>query len=160
MECLSDLMDLHQERISGYQNVLSALGSEEYYLETLFTAFIKQSEGMKAELEREASEYGIRMRVSPDTGRFGLTWSVVKTVFNSRMPTRPLDKCKSGENALLIAYHGMEGSDGLDLKIRELVKKQKREIIAARDWIAHFESLLSPSKQSEGDGQFAAVAAS
>lgn len=161
IECLSDLIDLHQERISGYQNVLHALGSEENCLETLFTAFIKQSEGMKAELDREANEYGIRKQLTAGSGKFGLTWSVVKTVFNSRMPARPLDKCKSGENALLIAYHGMEGSEGLDQKMRELVKKQKREIIAARDWITHFESLLPPPKHPQNDMQLAtAIAAS
>lgn len=141
-ECLYDLIDLHQERINGYKNLFNMLEGEEYCLETLFMAFIKQSENMKAELIREANNCGITIQSTSDASRFGLNWSVVKTVFNSRMPALPLAKCKSGENALLIAYHGVERSDGLDLKIWELIKKQKREIIAARDWITHFESLL------------------
>lgn len=147
-ECLYDLIDFHKERINGYKKALSALGAEERCLETLFNAFIKQSESMKTELDNMAARCGIAVQLHSE--RFGLAWSVVKAVFDSRMPSPSLDRCKSGENALLIAYHGVEGSDGLDLELRELVKKQKREIIAARDWIAHFENfLMTPAKQQQ-----------
>jgi len=151
-ECLHDLIDFHKERINGYKKALSALNVDERCLETLFNAFIKQSENMKAELNDLAYRCGIAARLRSE---MGLTWSVVKAVFDSRMPTHSLERCKSGENALLIAYHGVEGSDGLDLEIREVVKKQKREIIAARDWIAHFERFMMMPTTSQQ--QLAAV---
>ncbi|WP_257657582.1 hypothetical protein [Parapedobacter lycopersici] len=146
-ECLYDLIDFHKERINGYRKALNMLGNGEQCLETLFNAFIKQSENMKVELDNMATHCGIVLHLHSE--QFGLAWSVVKAVFDSRMPTYSLDRCKSGENALLIAYHGVEGSEGLDVELRELVKRQKREIIAARDWIAHFENFLLESPKQD-----------
>ena len=107
---------------------------------------------MKIELMEAAKHWGIMSLHHDVSNRFGLAWSVVKTVFGSRMPSYSLDKCKSGENALLIAYHGVESTNGLDLEMRALVKKQKREIIAAREWVAHFEHL----PEQEAKQQFTA----
>lgn len=154
-ECLSDLIDFHNERITGYKKALGMLVSGEQCLETLFNAFIKQSENMKVELSDVASRYGLTVQLQSEG--FGTAWSVVKAVFDSRMPSYSLDRCKSGENALLIAYHSVEGSNGLDMELRDLVKKQKREIIAARDWITHFENFLLAGAAAKPSQQLAAV---
>lgn len=141
MECLRDLVAFHTERINGYNALLTRLRPEEQRLATLFDAFIKQSTTMKEELAQMGVLWGIDQSALEHHGKLGLAWSMVKAVFSSRMPSYSLDKCKSGENALLIAYHSVEGTDGLAPSIRLLVNRQKRDVIAARDWIAHFEGL-------------------
>ncbi len=147
MECLQDLAAFHSERIDGYEAMLSALVPTDRHLATLFQAFIKQSVGMKDELVQIGSLWEIDRAQLEHGCKFGLAWSVVKTVFSSRMPSYVLDKCRSGENALLIAYHSVEGTDGLEPAVRQLVKRQKRELIAARDWILHFEGLRAEPSQ-------------
>lgn len=153
VECLQDLVAFHSERISGYQALLNRLSADEQHLSTLFEAFIKQSIAMKLELMEMGAQYGLAERQLV-AGQFGLAWSVVKTVFSSRMPGYVLDKCRSGENALLIAYHSIEGTDGLQSALRSLINRQKREVIAARDWILHFERFGSSSVPQQ---QLAAV---
>ncbi|MFC3199028.1 hypothetical protein ACFOET_15495 [Parapedobacter deserti] len=148
-ECLRDLVAFHAERIKGYETMLASLTPDEGHLVALFEAFIKQSAQMKGELLQSGVQWGLMEDEVPLDGQFGLAWSVVKTVFSSRMPSYSLAKCKSGENALLIAYHCVEGTDGLYPPMRSLVNKQKREVIAAREWITHFEGLGSPSVQQE-----------
>lgn len=144
MECLQDLVAFHSERISGYQVLLNGLSADEQHLATLFDAFIKQSIAMKLELIDMGARSGLAETQLTTGGRFDLAWSVVKAVFSSRMPSYALDKCRSGENALLIAYHSVEGTDGLQSSLRALVNRQKRELIDARDWILHFERLRTP----------------
>ncbi|SFB85160.1 hypothetical protein SAMN05421747_101513 [Parapedobacter composti] len=145
MECLHDLVAFHTERIKGYETLLTALPPESQHLTTLFDAFIKQSVDMKAELLGAAGAvWGAGEKQAQQQGKFGLAWSVVKAVFSSRMPTYPLEKCKSGENALLIAYHSIEGTEGLHPSVRTLVNRQKREVIDARDWIVPFERRGTP----------------
>lgn len=148
-ECFRDLVAFHSERIDGYRRMLTKLAPQEQHLTALFDAFIAQSMRMKEELLQVSMQLGIDERVLQrhDDGRFGLALSVVKTVFSSRMPSYSLDKCKSGENALLIAYHCIEGTDGLPPRIRLLVNKQKREVIGARDWIGHFDGLPNETAQ-------------
>lgn len=143
MECLQDLVAFHSERINGYQALLNRLSADEQHLATLFEAFIKQSTTMKLELLERGAQCGLMEPQLASNGHFGLAWSVVKAVFSSRMPSYALDKCRSGENALLIAYHSVEGTDGLQSSVRVLVNRQKREVIAARDWISHFERFCS-----------------
>ncbi len=145
MECLQDLVAFHSERINGYQALLNRLMAEEQHLATLFEAFIKQSITMKLELMDMGARWGLAESQLTAGGQFGLAWSVVRVVFSSRMPSYALDKCRSGENALLIAYHSVEGTDGLQSSLRALVNRQKREVIAARDWITHFERFCSHS---------------
>jgi len=143
-ECLRDLVAFHSERIAGYEAMLSKLALEEQCLATLFNAFIKQSVQLKRELLEVGAVWGMgEDQLQYDNGKFGLAWSVVKTVFSSRIPSYSLDKCKSGENALLIAYHCVEGTEGLQPSVRLLINRQKREVIAARNWIVHFEGLRS-----------------
>ncbi len=149
MECLRDLIAFHTERINGYERMLTTLSTEEQQLATLLNAFIRQSKNMKKELLHASALLGLDDIRLHHESRFGLAWSVVKAVFSSRMPNYALDKCKSGENALLIAYHSVEGTDGLQPEIRTLVNKQKREVIEAREWIGYFERLPPrPVKQS------------
>ncbi|GGC34433.1 hypothetical protein GCM10011386_28160 [Parapedobacter defluvii] len=147
VECLQDLEAFHSERINGYQALLSRLAADEQHLVTLFEAFIKQSVAMKLELREAGSQWGLTESQLAMGGQFGLAWSIVKAVFSSKMPGYVLDKCRSGENALLIAYHSIEGTDGLPSSLRLLINRQKREVIAARDWISHFERLGGHSVQ-------------
>jgi len=149
MECLQDLVAFHMERINGYRVLLTRISAEEQHLTTLFEAFIKQSMTMKMELAVMGTQYGLEETQLEFSGQFGLAWSVVKAVFSSRMPGYVLDKCRSGENALLIAYHSIEGTDGLQSPLRQLINRQKREIIGARDWIVHFERLGNPPLQPQ-----------
>ena len=149
MECLRDLVAFHTERISGYEAMLNKLAPDEQHLGTLFNAFIKQSANMKDELLQMGSLWGLDEEQLQHPGRYGLAWSMVKAVFFSRMPSYSLDKCKSGENALLIAYHSVEGTHGLQDPVRLLVNRQKREVIEARDWIAHFSTLLPRTERKE-----------
>ncbi len=145
VECLRDLVAFHHERVAGYRKMLTNLSTSEQHLCTLFNAFIAQSSTMGDELARLGQEWGFDGNESED-GKYGLARSVVKTVFSSKMPCYLLEKCRSGENALLIAYHSIETTDGLAESVRLIINRQKREIIAARDWIAHFESLPLPQQ--------------
>lgn len=145
VECLRDLVAFHQERIAGYRAMMGNLAPSEQHLNTLFNAFISQSTSMGDELVRLMREWGCDGNALED-GRYGLAWSVVKAVFSSKMPCYLLDKCRSGENALLIAYHTIEKTDGLAEPVRLLINRQKRDIIAAREWMVHFESLHIPQQ--------------
>ena len=149
MECLRDLVAFHTERISGYEAMLDRLTPDEQHLGTLFNAFIKQSTTMKDELLQMGTLWGLDEEQLQHPGRYGLAWSMVKAVFCSRMPSYPLDKCRSGENALLIAYHSVEGTQGLQGPARLLANRQKREVIGARDWIAHFSTLVPQPEHKE-----------
>jgi len=147
VECLRDLAAFHNERVAGYQALTECLAGEEQYLATLFNAFIAQSNAMGEELRQIGESWGWNGKQLHDAGKYGLAWSVVKAVFASNMPCYPVDKCRSGENALLIAYHSIEGTDGLAEPVRLLINRQKREVIAARDWITHFETVHIPQPQ-------------
>ena len=149
VECIRDLVTFHAERISGYEAMLDGLTQEEQHLATLFNAFIKQSGNMKEELLQISTLWGLDVEQLQHHGKYGSAWSMVKAVFSSRMPSYSLDKCRSGENALLIAYHSVEGTEGLQPAVRSLINRQKREVIAARDWIDHFGRLQDYPEQEQ-----------
>src|SRR5690606_5928058 len=130
--------------------MLGSLAGDETHLKTLFNAFIAQSKAMGEELGKLKTDWaGGDLDQLEAGGKYGLAWSVVKAVFSSHMPCYLIDKCRSGENALLIAYHSIESTEGLAESVRLLINRQKREVIAARDWIAHFESIPMPQLRHE-----------
>lgn len=140
VECLRDLVAFHSERVAGYRTMMGHLTGDEVHLITLFNAFIAQSNAMGKELSKVGADWGGNdLNLSVADGKYGLAWSVVKAVFSSQMPCYLLDKCRSGENALLIAYHAVERTVGLAEPVRLLISRQKRQVIAARDWFAHVE---------------------
>src|SRR3546814_814923 len=141
VECLRDLVAFHHERVTGYRNMMESLADDEQHLITLFNAFIAQSSVMGEELSNLSADWRWDGEKLEDGGKYGVAWSVVKAVFSSNMPCYLIDRCRSGENALLIAYHSVESTDGLAESVRLLVNRQKREVVAAREWIAHFDSI-------------------
>lgn len=150
VECLRDLAAFHNERMAGYRAMLGSLAGDEAHLKTLFNAFIAQSKAMGEELRKLETDWAEDDvdKLEAD-GKYGFAWSVVKVVFSSHMPCYLIDKCRSGENALLIAYHSIESTAGLAEPVRLLINRQKREVIAARDWISHFESIPMPQMRHE-----------
>ena len=140
-------MAFHYERVAGYHAMIDSLSSNEAHLLTLFKAFINQSQAMSQDLQQLGSAWGWDGEQVDDRSNYGLAWSVVKAVFSSNMPSYPLDRCRSGENALLIGYHSIERTEGLAEPVQLLINRQKRELITARDWITRFENLAVPQSR-------------
>ena len=135
-EILNDLVEITNDRITGYQKAIEELHVEDTDLKNLFVEMIRQSHRHKAALVQELQVMG----VEPDTGtttsgKIYRAWMDIKAVFTGHDRETVLKNCEFGEDAAQKAYKTALESEGLSANIRSLISDQKMELKASHDEI-------------------------
>jgi uncharacterized protein (TIGR02284 family) len=147
IEVLNDLIQINNDRITGYERALKELKDENSDLRTLFEGYIDQSRNIRNELGTEVQAlHGKMDDGTTGSGKIYRAWMDVKAVFTGHDRHTVLENCEFGEDAAQKAYKSALNTEGLPAYLVELISKQQVELRSAHDEV---KALRDTEKYSE-----------
>ena len=135
-EVLNDLIQINNDRISGYERALKELKEADEDLRGIFTAHIDQSRNLRNALGKEVQTLGTNMdQGTTSSGKIYRAWMDVKALFTGHDRQTVLDNCEYGEDAAQKAYKSALDTQNLPAYIFALINRQKDELKNAHDEI-------------------------
>ena len=134
---LNDLIQIHNDRIKGYEKALSDTGGNSAY-EGLFNKMIEQSTGLRQQLTSEVRQIGgePEWNTTTNTGKLYRTWMDLKTAFTGKTDLSTLELCEFGEDAAQTAYSdAISETADMPEATRTLLINQKIELKDSHDLI-------------------------
>ena len=133
VENLNDLIEIHNDRITGYENALKDLKDDNTELKTVFTDCIGESHKFKMELGTEIQVLGGEIETGTTvSGKLYRAWMGVKDAFGSTNKS-VLENCEFGEDAAQKAYKTVLEDDTLPSYLREMLTRQQGILKVAHD---------------------------
>lgn len=139
IEVLNDLVEIHNDRIAGYEKAIRELKEEDEDLKVLFLNMIDESRQAKLDLGNEVQVLGGMMEGgTTNSGKIYRAWMDVKAVFTGHNRHTVLSNCHFGEDAAQTAYKTALKSDDLPEFIREMIIDQQQILKISHDEIKAF----------------------
>jgi uncharacterized protein (TIGR02284 family) len=133
VENLNDLIQIHNDRIAGYEKALKDLDQDDQELKTLFSNLIGESHQFKMELGTEVQALGGDIETDTSfSGKIHRAWMSVKDAFGNANKS-VLENCEFGEDATLKAYASALDDESLPTYVREIVMREQGVLQAAHD---------------------------
>lgn len=133
-EVLNDLIEINNDRITGYERAIEELKGNEPDLKTLFSGFIDQSRNLRNALGTEVETLGERMAEGTKaSGKIYRVWMDVKALFTGHDRQTVLNNCEAGEDAAQKAYKDALKTENFPAFLTELIMTQKSELKGAHD---------------------------
>lgn len=136
IENLNDLIQIHNDRIQGFERALKDIEEQDTDLKSLFSAMANQSQQLKAELATEVAALG--GNIESDTsfsGSIHRAWINLKSSLGGDDRKSILASCEFGEDAILKSYRSALEDGDLPAYVREIVERQATEIKESHDQI-------------------------
>lgn len=135
-EILNDLIQINNDRITGYEKAIGELASEDNDLRILFSEMIRQSHQHKATLTQEVQVLGVPAEDGTTTsGKIYRAWMDVKAIFTGHDRKTVLDNCEFGEDAAQKAYKMALATEGLSAHLSSIISEQKADLRNSHDKI-------------------------
>lgn len=133
-EAITDLVEINNDRIEGYQKAAGFLEGEDGDLRNIFNSHAAQSKQFVGELQSYLDEHeeGTTVR-----GKIYRAWMDVKNTLTSNDRQSALESCEFGEDAALRAYSAALMEDDLSPDVRQVIEKQMHTIQEAHDKIKY-----------------------
>ena len=136
IEVLNDLIQINNDRITGYEKAIRETKAEDEDLKILFAAMIAESHRNKIALATEVQTMGAEVENGTTTsGKIYRAWMDVKAVFTGHDRHTVLANCEAGEDAAKKAYRTALEHESLPAYIRELLVQQEGALLASHDEI-------------------------
>jgi uncharacterized protein (TIGR02284 family) len=136
IEVLNDLIQINNDRISGYEKAIKETKPEDEDLKVLFATMIAESHRNKIALATEVQTMGAEVENGTTTsGKIYRAWMDVKAVFTGHDRHTVLANCEAGEDAAKRAYRTALEHEALPAYIRELLVQQADGQLASHDEI-------------------------
>jgi uncharacterized protein (TIGR02284 family) len=136
IEVLNDLIQVNNDRITGYEKAIKETKVEDEDLKILFATMIAESHRNKIALATEIQTMGAEVENGTTTsGKIYRAWMDVKAVFTGHDRHTVLANCEAGEDAAKRAYRTALEHEALPAYIRELLVQQEGALLASHDEI-------------------------
>jgi uncharacterized protein (TIGR02284 family) len=134
VEILNDLIQIHNDRIAGYERAIKELKDEDSDLKTLFAGYIDESRQIKMILGKEVQALGGDMDTgTTNSGKIYRAWMDVKAIFTGHNRKTVLQNCEFGEDAAQKAYTTALRSDDLPAYLGEMLNQQQKILKDSHD---------------------------
>jgi uncharacterized protein (TIGR02284 family) len=129
IDILNDLIQIHNDRLEGYEKAAKELRDADNDLRDLFNLMIQESHKMKSALVAEIQV----LRGQPSTGttaggKIYSIWMDLKSMFSGYDRPSLLNNCESVEDATQKAYRQALESDYLPVFIRQILYDQRQSL--------------------------------
>ena len=136
IEVLNDLIEINNDRITGYEKAIKELKEVDADLKALFLGFIGQSHQYKLALGTEVQVLGGNIETGTTvSGKIYRAWMDVKAAFTGHDTHTVLDNAEFGEDAAQKAYQQALDGDDLSANLRSVITAQKEELKKAHDQV-------------------------
>lgn len=134
IEVLNDLIQINNDRVTGYERALKELKDDSTDLKTLFENYIDQSRNYRNALGTEVQAlHGTMDDGTTNSGKIYRAWMDVKAVFTGHDRHTVLENCEFGEDAAQKAYKSALNTEGIPAFLLELITKQQQVLREAHD---------------------------
>ena len=141
IEVLNDLIQINNDRITGYERAIRETKAEDDDLKILYATMIAESHRNKIALATEVQALGAEVEQGTTTsGKIYRAWMEVRAIFTGNNRHTILANCEAIEDATKKAYHSALEHEALPAYIRDLLVQQEEtlrsnheEIKALRD---------------------------
>lgn len=134
IEVLNDLIQIHNDRIVGYEKAIDELKPEDSDLKPLFADFINESESIKTSLVAQVQLEGGSIDTGTTTsGKIYRAWMDVKALFSGHTRHAVLASCEGGEDAAQKAYRTALESDDISGTLKTELASQQQKLRSAHD---------------------------
>jgi uncharacterized protein (TIGR02284 family) len=135
-EVLNDLIEINNDRITGYERAIEELELKDTDLVSLFREMIQESESYKQELTSEVQNTGAEVEEGTTvSGKIYRAWMDVKAMFTGNDRKTILANCEGGEDAAQKAYRSAIEENDLGFETIALLKKQQASMKLSHDKI-------------------------
>ena len=136
IEVLNDLMQINNDRITGYERAIRETKSDDDDLKILYATMIAESHRNKIALATELQALGAEVEQGTTTsGKIYRGWMDVKAIFTGHNRDTILSNCEAVEDATQRAYHTALEHEALPAYIRELLVRQEEALRSNHDEI-------------------------
>jgi uncharacterized protein (TIGR02284 family) len=135
IETLNDLIQINNDRITGYEQAIKELEDEDEDLIILFENMIDESRKARLALGEEVQVLGGTM--DSDTtysGKIYRAWVDVKAVFTGHNRDTVLKNCNNGEDAAQKAYKAALDTD-LPAFLKDMIEEQQEKLESSQNEI-------------------------
>lgn len=145
-EILNDLIQINNDRVTGYQKAMEELAAQDSDLKSLFSQMIIQSNRHKAALVQEVQVLGVNAETGTTTsGKIYRAWMDVKAMFTGHDRETVLNNCEFGEDAAQKAYKTALETEGLAANLRSIISEQKADLRTSHDQIKALRDQVASS---------------
>lgn len=143
-EILNDLIQINNDRVTGYEKAIEELSVNDGDLRSLFSQMIRQSNQHKATLIQEVQVLGEQAEKGTTTsGKIYRAWMDVKAMFTGHDRETVLNNCEFGEDAAQKAYKTALETEGLSANLRSIISEQKADLRSSHDQIKALRDQVS-----------------
>jgi len=143
-EILNDLIQINNDRVTGYEKAISELGENDSDLHSLFSEMIRQSNQLKSTLTQEVQVLGASADTGTTTsGKVYRAWMDIKAIFTGHDRETVLNNCEFGEDAAQKAYKMALETEGLSGNLRSIISEQKTDLKTSHDKIKALRDSVS-----------------
>jgi len=135
IEVLNDLIQIHNDRIEGYEKAIKETKPEDDDLKVLFATMISESHRMRIALSTEVQALGANIEQGTTaSGKLYRAWMDVKAAFGGNSRHAILASCERGEDAAQRAYETALEAE-LPSFLQDLLVQQQEALRASHDEI-------------------------
>lgn len=136
IDILSDLIEINNDRVAGFEKVLADIDDSNVDLKTLFQKYATQSRAFSQELTALSAQRGGEAETGKSaSGTLHRVWIDVKSIFGGSDRKSILNEAERGEDAIKHAYETALNEGGLSGEVLKKVTEQSREIHQAHNSI-------------------------
>lgn len=147
-DILNDLIQINNDRISGYENAIKELTDDDSDLRSLFNRYIQESREYKSELTTEVTRLGgDPSKGTTNSGKVYRVWMDLKAAITGKDRKTILSNCEFGEDAAQKAYNTALNADvDMDTTVRDLIVRQKSALKVGHDEVKRLRDMNNVSK--------------
>ncbi|GAB3929526.1 PA2169 family four-helix-bundle protein [Mucilaginibacter myungsuensis] len=135
IEDLNDLIQIHNDRIKGYENAMADLKESDGQLKSIFVECISESHQFKLALATEVAALGGDIETGTTlSGKLYRTWMSVRDAFGKTNKS-VLASCEFGEDAAQKAYLTVLQDEGLPSYLQSIIINQQSQLKVTHDKI-------------------------
>jgi uncharacterized protein (TIGR02284 family) len=143
-EILNDLIEINNDRITGYEKAITELSQDESQLHSLFSEMIMQSNRHRSTLTQEVQVLGASADTGTTTsGKIYRAWMDIKAIFTGHDRETVLNNCEYGEDAAQKAYKMALETEGLSADLRSIISEQRADLRTSHDRIKALRDRVS-----------------
>ena len=137
IEVLNDLIEINNDRVTGYEKAANETKSLDVDLQAIFHSMANDSRKYAAELTNHVAELGGEPATgNTNRGKIYQVWMDVKATFSGYDRQSILESCEFGEDNAQKAYtNALASSAEIDADTRQMITDQQSSLKTAHDLI-------------------------
>ena|SRR5450631_472097 len=136
IELLNDLVQINNDRITGYEKAIKETKEADVDLKPLFASMISESHKIKIALATEVQIIGGDVANGTTTsGKIYRAWMDVKAVFTGHDRHAVMENCEAGEDAAQKAYKMALSHKDIPAYLRDILSEQQDVLRESHDEI-------------------------